>query len=92
MLLRILRNGGITGWVTNHPVNGYLVDVAFLVEHVAIEVDGFAFHSDAEAFHRDRLRQNSIALRGWQVLRFTWLDLVEYPERVLATIRSAVSA
>lgn len=92
MLLRILRNGGITGWVTNHPVNGYLVDVAFLVEHVAIEVDGFAFHSDAEAFHRDRLRQNSIALRGWQVLRFTWLDLVEYPERMLATIRSAVSA
>lgn len=92
LLLRILRTDGLTGWVTNHPVNGYRVDVAFLIEKVAIEVDGLAFHSDSDAFHNDRLRQNSIALQGWQVLRFTWLDLTEYPERVLATIRSAISA
>jgi len=31
-------------------------------------------------------------LLGWQVLRFTWLDLTEYPQRVLAVIRSATSA
>jgi very-short-patch-repair endonuclease len=40
----------------------------------------------------DRERQNEIALLGWQVLRFTWLDLTEYPQRVLAVIRSAISA
>ena len=51
-----------------------------------------AFHSDSEAFHNDRVRQNAIALAGWQVLRFTWLDLTEYPERVIATIRRAISA
>ena len=92
ILLRLLRTGGLTGWKANFPVNGYRIDVAFLVEKVAIEVDGFAFHSDPDAFHNDRVRQNSIALQGWQVLRFTWLDLTEYPERVLATIRSALSA
>ena len=37
-------------------------------------------------------RQNTIALLGWQVLRFTWLDLTEYPQRVIAEIRSAISA
>jgi very-short-patch-repair endonuclease len=31
-------------------------------------------------------------LMGWQVLRFTWLDLTEYPGRVLATIHAAISA
>lgn len=92
ILLRLLRTGGLTGWKANFPVNGYRIDVAFLVEKVAVEVDGFAFHSDPDAFHNDRVRQNSIALQGWQVLRFTWLDLTEYPERVLATIRSALSA
>jgi len=92
ILLRLLRTGGFTGWTTNHPVNGYRVDVAFVVEKVAVEVDGFAFHSDSDAFHNDRVRQNSIALQGWQILRFTWLDLTEYPERVLATVRSAISA
>ena len=43
-----------------------------------------------EAFQIDRERQNTIALLGWQVLRFTWLDLTEYPQRVIAIIRSAI--
>ena len=30
-------------------------------------------------------------LKGWQVLRFTWLDLTEYPERVTAEIEFALS-
>ncbi len=59
---------------------------------VAIETDGWAFHSDQEDFQHDRVRQNNIALLGWQVLRFTWLDLTEYPQRVIAVIRSATSA
>ena len=59
---------------------------------MAIEVDGFAFHCDTDDFHRDRVRQNAIALAGWQVLRFTWLDLTEYPQRVIAEIRYAISA
>ena len=59
---------------------------------MAIETDGWAFHSDQAAFQGDRERQNNIALLGWQVLRFTWLDLIEYPQRVIAVIRSAISA
>jgi len=31
-------------------------------------------------------------LHGWQVLRFTWLDITQHPERVLAQICAAVSA
>jgi very-short-patch-repair endonuclease len=58
---------------------------------IAIEVDGLAFHTDAEAFQRDRVKQNELALMGYQVLRFTWLDLTEYPERVIAEIEFALS-
>ena len=77
--MKLLRNAGIKGWTTNYPVGGYKVDVGFPMEKVAIEIDGWAFHSDGEAFQIDRERQNAIALLGWQVLRFTWLDLTEYP-------------
>lgn len=55
-------------------------------------MDGFAFHSDPDAFQIDRQRQNDLVLLGWQVLRFTWLDLTAYPDRVIALIRSAISA
>ena len=92
LLVKLLRDAGITGWQTNCPVGGYKVDVGFPGPKVAIEVDGFAFHSGPVEFQVDRERQNNIALLGWQVLRFTWLDLTEYPQRVLAVIRSATSA
>ncbi len=91
-ILALLRGAGITGWKANYPVGGYRVDVGFPSAKVAIEVDGFAFHSGAQEFQIDRRRQNAIVLRNWQVLRFTWLDLVEYPEKVIATIRAAIAA
>jgi very-short-patch-repair endonuclease len=92
LMVQLLKSAGINGWKANYPVAGYKVDFAFVGPKVAIEVDGLAFHSDADDFHGDRVRQNAIALAGWQVLRFTWIDLTEYPDRVIATIRHAISA
>jgi very-short-patch-repair endonuclease len=91
LLIRLMTAAGIRGWKANYQVAGYEVDFAFVGPKVAIEVDGLAYHSDAEDFQKDRVKQNAIALAGWQVLRFTWLDLTEYPERVIATIRRAIS-
>jgi very-short-patch-repair endonuclease len=71
LLVKLLREAGITGWRTNYPVGGYKVDVAFPKQKVAIEVDGLAHHSDSDDFHSDRVRQNNSTLLGWTVLRFT---------------------
>ena len=90
LLVKLLRDAGIKGWTTNYPIGKYKADVAFPKERVDIEVDGWAFHSDPEVFAKDRERQNAIALMGWQVLRFTWLDLTEHPQRVIAEIAAAI--
>ena len=90
LLIRLLRAANISGWKANYPVCGYIIDIAFPKQKVAIEVDGWAFHSDQATFQNDRKRQNRIALNGWQVLRFTWLDLAEYPQRVIAEIAAAI--
>lgn len=92
LVIRLLRRGGISGWHPNYPVGAYLVDIAFPAQRVAIEIDGWAFHSDQQAFQNDRNRQNRLALSGWQVLRFTWLDITRQPDRVLMEIRAAISA
>jgi very-short-patch-repair endonuclease len=89
LLTKLLRDNGVTGWKANYPLAGYKIDVAFPGEKVACETDGWAFHSDHEDFQKDRQRQNRISLLGWKVLRFTWLDLTEYPLRVLAEIDAA---
>ncbi|MBE1549924.1 very-short-patch-repair endonuclease [Mycobacterium sp. OAS707] len=89
LLIKLLRDNNITGWKANYPLAGFKIDVAFPSQKVAVETDGWAFHSSQEDFQTDRERQNKIALLGWKVLRFTWLDLTEYPQRVLAEIRFA---
>jgi very-short-patch-repair endonuclease len=89
VLIKLLRDNNITGWKANYPLAGFKIDVAFPGEKVAVETDGWAFHTSQEDFQTDRERQNKIALFGWKVLRFTWLDLTEYPQRVLAEIRFA---
>jgi very-short-patch-repair endonuclease len=92
LLAKLLRAAGITGWRTNYRIGPYCADIVFPRSKIVIEVDGWAFHSDQEVFQTDRQRQNYLVLTGWQVLRFTWLDLVEYPDRVIAEIRAAISA
>ncbi len=94
VLHRLLRAARIDGWVANHLVvlSGieYWIDIAFVAHRLAIEVDGWAWHSDVDRFAHDRRRQNALVLAGWTVLRFTWHDLTSRPQAVIAQIRVAL--
>ncbi len=87
----------IPGWVAGYKVfdsDGTLMailDVAFAVARVAIEVDGLAFHVEPEQFQRDRSRQNWLVNQGWTILRFTWDDLTRRSDGVLNTVRATLA-
>jgi very-short-patch-repair endonuclease len=88
---RLLRGSGITGWRANQPIyEGTDViavgDLVFEGVRLVIEVDGWTYHGDADAFQRDRQRQNRLVAAGWTVLRFTWWDLTQRPDYVVASI------
>jgi len=87
LLIRLFREAGIGGWRTGYRVHSYLLDFAFPAEKLAIEVDGWAFHSDADRFQGDRTRQNTLINEGWRVLRFTWHDLTGRPDAVVTQVR-----
>jgi very-short-patch-repair endonuclease len=91
----LLRQAKVAGWRVNHRVvldgRTVVIDIAFVAARVAIEVDGWAYHSDVDAFQRDRRRQNRLVAQGWRVLRFTYRDLVERPDVVVAEIIAATS-
>jgi very-short-patch-repair endonuclease len=88
----LLRRARIRGWVANHPTAGYCVDVAFLEEMLAVEIDGMASHGGARAFQRDRTRRNALIAAGWTVLNFTWADLIERPTYVPDSIHQSLAA
>jgi hypothetical protein len=66
-----------------------VVDVLVEGVRLVLEVDGRAFH-DGDRFVNDRRRQNDLVADGWTVLRFTWDDLVQQPERVRELIVATV--
>jgi hypothetical protein len=49
----------------------YRLDLAYPEQRLALEIDGFAFHSRRSSFDRDRRRANDIVLAGWTLLLFT---------------------
>jgi very-short-patch-repair endonuclease len=91
LLVTILRDAGITGWVLGHPHGPYRIDLAFPVARLAVEVDGWAWHVDADRFRADRRKGNAITRGGWDLLRFTWHDLDGRPHEVLAEIRETLA-
>jgi very-short-patch-repair endonuclease len=91
-LVRLLRRCGLAGWIADVDVPGVgVVDLAFPAARLAIEVDGLAWHSGRERFQRDRTKQNLLVRRGWTVLRFTWTDLAERPDEVVALVRQTLA-
>lgn len=86
---RLLRAHGISGWVPNLNVvvggRRFKLDIAFAQQRLAIEIDGFDYHR-RDRFQQDRTRQNALINAGWTVLRFTWSDLTERQDYVIATI------
>ncbi|MBC8090625.1 MAG: type IV toxin-antitoxin system AbiEi family antitoxin domain-containing protein [Pseudonocardia sp.] len=92
LLVALLREAGITGWVLGHPFGAHRIDLAFPAARVAIEVDGWAWHVDAVRFRADRRKGNVIArAAGWDLLRFTWHDLDSRPYEVVAEIRETLA-
>jgi very-short-patch-repair endonuclease len=66
------------------------VDFAYPQLKVAIELDGYEFHSSRPAWARDRERANDLVRLGWSVLRFTWDDVNRGPEQVARVVRQAL--
>lgn len=92
LFMEILRGAGVTGWVLGHPLDGYRIDVAFPALRVAVEIDGWAWHSDVARFVADRRKGNAITGAGWVLLRFTWHDLDARPAECLAELLAALAA
>jgi very-short-patch-repair endonuclease len=91
LLVKHLRRAGITGWVLGHPLGPYSIDLAFPAARLAVEVDGWAWHTDPARFAADRHKGNAITRAGWDLLRFTWHDLDGRPESCVQEVRELLT-
>jgi len=57
---------------------------------VAVELDGFEFHSDRRAFVYDRIRQNDLTGLGFAVLRFSYDAIRHHTARCVAQLQAVL--
>ena len=72
------------------PTGPVFLDLAWPDERVALEVDGYRFHSGRDAFDRDRRRGNALLLAGWNVLHTTAGELAGDPFTLMHALRVAL--
>lgn len=85
-LLRLVRKARLPEPRTNVRLHGYEVDFLWPAARLVVEVDGFAFHRTRGAFERDRRRDADLAAAGYTVVRFTWRQITQEPEAVVAQL------
>lgn len=81
-VLRALERAGIPRPVCQHEVEGpggfrARLDFAFVDARIALEADGFRWHSSRRAWRRDRRRLNQLTSMGWRVVHVTPQDLAD---------------
>lgn len=91
-----LREYGFPPYVRNHVVEvdgePFMLDVAWPVQRVALELDGRAYHDNDPSFASDRRRSRRLGAIGWHVVRGTWIDLHERPAELAGDVWAPLRA
>lgn len=69
-----------------------MVDFAYPDKKLAIEADGYRWHSGRRRWQHDISRGNELIRLGWRVIHVTADDVKHRPDIVAQMIRSALDA
>ncbi|MCI0583809.1 MAG: endonuclease domain-containing protein [Chloroflexi bacterium] len=66
-----------------------VVDFAYPDLKLAIEADGYRWHTGRIRWEHDLARRNRLTALGWRVLHVTWSDIEQRSEELMARIAAA---
>ncbi|MGZ5323771.1 MAG: type IV toxin-antitoxin system AbiEi family antitoxin domain-containing protein [Solirubrobacterales bacterium] len=92
LFLARLRATGLPLPETNRVAGGRRVDCRWPRRRLTVELDSYRFHASRHAWERDRQREREARGRGDEFRRYTWADVSEDPEAMLAELRSLLLA
>jgi very-short-patch-repair endonuclease len=89
---RLCRRHRLPMPVANAPVGGFVVDFLWRERALIVETDGYRYHRGRQAFEDDRARDIELRLLGYEVVRFTYRQVLDDPAHVAATVRTLLSS
>lgn len=72
---------------TNRRVGERRVDCHWSERRLTVELDGYHYHNSRHAWELDRRREREARARGDEFRRYSWGDVFEAPELMLAELR-----
>lgn len=95
-LLRMIKRAGLPAPRCQHEIKdrGKLIaifDFAYPDVRLAIEADGYRWHTGRLRWEQDLARRNAVTARGWRMIHLTATDLERRPQEFVGTIAAALS-
>ena len=78
-LLTLIRDARLPAPECNVSMGRYEVDFLWRSAGIAVEVDGFGYHSSRPRFEGDRRKDAELLAAGITVLRLTWRQITQEP-------------
>ena len=92
LFLELVRKAGLQPPEMNRLAGGRRVDCRWPQYGLTVELDSYRFHNSRHAWEQDRKREREAYARGDNFRRFTWEDLVERPQMIIAELRALLAA
>jgi very-short-patch-repair endonuclease len=87
-----LREAGLAQPETNRPAGGRRVDCRWPRQRLTVELDGYRYHRSRHAWEQDRRREREAHARGDEFRRYTYGDVFEEPNLMLAEMRALIAS
>ena len=84
--LLLVRRAGLPQPAVNVRLGPYTIDFLWPDQRVAVETDGRRAHDRSAARERDHRRDAWLAANGYRPFRFTWTQVHDRPEEVIAAL------
>ena len=85
--LTVLRGAGLELPQTNRVAGSKRVDCRWPRRRLTVELDSYRYHNSRHAWEQDRRREREARARGDEFRRYTYGDVFEQPEPMLAELR-----
>jgi very-short-patch-repair endonuclease len=86
-----VKQAGLPLPQTNRRVGSRYVDCRWPAHRLTVELDSYRYHGTRHAWEQDRQREREARARGDEFRRYTWRDVVEDPEPMLADLRGLLT-
>ena len=88
LFLKLCRNHAVPKPEVNVRVGPYIVDFLWRTERLIAETDGYRYHSGQGAFEADLARINDLKRRDYEVLRFSYREVLDQPLATIASLQA----